>query len=219
MKQKQYLIAGLLAMGLTVASGAVFGKMSNRWGPPKGSLAAAEKLESFPEEFGNWKLQSSERMSDNVVAELQCSGHISRVYANQESGEVVSVAVILGPPGPIAVHTPEICYSSRAHKILEERKPTPAGESGDEFWSLTFEKNDLTASLIRVYYGWTVGNSWAATDDPRFAFAGYPYLYKIQLASYLPAGTNLESNDPCENFLADILPVLRDHLIDCSGDR
>lgn len=219
MKQYQYLLATLLTLGLTIVSGAVFGKMSNRWGPSKYSLAAAEKLESLPEDFGAWKLQSSEEMTETTVAMLECSGYISRVYVNQESGEVVNVAVILGPAGPIAVHTPEVCYSSRAHKALGQRKSITIGDSDDKFWALTFEKNDLSASLIRVYYGWTRGNQWVAAKDPRFAFATSPYLYKIQLASYLPAGTDLEGNDPCENFLADFVPLLRDYLIDCSDDR
>jgi len=219
MKQYQYLIAVLLAMGLTVASGAVIGKMSNRWGPSQDSLAAAKKLEELPEEFGNWKLKSSEKMSGEVVKMLECSGYISRVYVNQESGEKVSLAVILGPSGPIAVHTPEVCFSSRDHKTLESRKPTAVGDSNDRFWAMTFEANDLSANLIRVYYGWTPGNHWAATKNPRVSLARYPYLYKIQLASDLPAGTDITSNDPCKNFLEDFIPVMKEYLIDCSDGR
>jgi uncharacterized protein DUF3485 len=219
MKQHQYLVAVLLAVGLTVASGTVIGKMSNRWGPSQDSLAAARKLEEFPEEFGNWKLRSSERMSDDVVEMLECSGHFSRVYANQESGEVVNVAVTVGPSGPIAVHTPEVCFSSRAHKTLESRKSTAVGDSDDQFWATTFESNDLNANLIRVYYGWTPGDHWAATENPRVSLAWCPYLYKIQLASHLPAGTDLTSNDPCKNFLEDFIPVMKEHLIDCSDAR
>ncbi len=219
MKKYQYLVALLLAVGLTVASGAVSGKMSNRWGSSQDSKAAARRLEECPEEFGNWKLQSSERMSDSVVEMLECSGHFSRVYVNQESGERISVAVIIGPSGPIAVHTPEVCFSSRAHKTLESRSLTAVGDSDDQFWAMTFENNDLNASLIRVCFGWTPGNHWVASDNPRVSLAWCPYLYKIQLASHLPAGTDLTSNDPCKNFLEDFIPVMKDYLIDCSDGR
>ena len=219
MKQYQYLIAIVLTLGLTVACGAVIGQMSNRWGPSHDSLAAAKKLEELREDFGDWKLQSAERMSDSVVEMLQCSGHISRIYVNQESGARVSVAVILGPSGPIAVHTPEVCFSSRAHKKLESRKAVSVGDSDDQFWAMTFENNDLNANLIRVYYGWTSGNRWEAAKDPRMSHASYPYLYKIQLASHHPAGTDLKSNDPCKNFLEDFIKVMKDYLIDCSDSR
>ena len=216
MKQYQQLIAGLLAMGLTVASGAAIGKMSNRWGPSQTSLAAARKLEEFPEQFGNWKLKSSEGMSETAVKMLECSGYISRVYKNQESGESVNLAVIVGPSGPISVHTPEVCFSSRDHKTLESRKPTAVGASGDQFWAMTFESNDVNANLIRVYYGWTPGNQWEATENPRFSFAGCPYLYKIQLASHIPAGTDLTNTDPCKNFLEDFIPKIESYLVDRS---
>ena len=219
MKRNQYLVAALIAIGLTVASGAVFGRMSNRWGPSKDSLAAAKKLESFPEEFGNWKLLSSQEMREVVVNELECCGYFSRVYGNQESGETVSVAVILGPSGPTAIHVPEICFSSRDHKIIEPRKSVAIADSDDRFWAMTFERNDLSASLIRVYFAWTTGNHWAATENPRFAFAMYPFLYKVQLANHAPAGTDLEKNDPCRNFLEDFTPVMKGYLVDWSGSR
>ena len=221
MKQYQYLAAVLLAMGLTVASGAVIGKMSSRWGPSQGLLAAASKLEEFPEQFGNWKLQSRIEMGGETVKMLECSSHISRVYVNQESEppEIVSVIVILGPSGPTAVHTPEVCFSSRANETLESRIPIAVGNSDDRFWAMTFESNDLHADLIRVYYGWTPGNHWAATEDPRISLAWCPYLYKIQLESRLPAGSDLTSNDPCKNFLEDFVPVMKEYLVDCSGNR
>ena len=126
---------------------------------------------------------------------------------------------MLGPSGPIAVHTPEVCFSSRDHKRIESRKETAVGESGDELWAMTFEANDLNANLIRVYYGWTPGNRWEASKNPRVSLASCPYLYKIQLATHLPAGMNIEDNDPCKNFLEDFIPVLKEHLIDCSPDQ
>ena len=219
MKRNQYLFAMFIVIGLTVASGAVFGKMSNRWGVSKDSLAAAKKLESFPEEFGNWKLLSSERMTETVVNELECCGHFSRVYGNQESGETVSVGVILGPSGPTSVHVPEVCFSSRNHKTLESPESVAIGDSGDRFWAMTFESTDLSASLIRVYYGWTTGNRWAASENPRFTFAKYPFLYKVQIANRAPAGTDLKENDPCRNFLEDFTPVIKEYLVDWSGSR
>ncbi len=231
MNKYQYPIAALLAIGLTIGSGAVIGKMSNRWGPSPDSLAAARKLESFPEEFDegefrNWKLQSSDKMGKDAINMLECIGYISRVYVNQESGEKVSVSVILGPSGPISRHVPEPkpggCLDPEKWKEIEPRKATAVGNSGDQFWALTCEKKDLKANLMRVYYGWTPGNHWAATEKPRWSLASSPYLYKIQLTSHHPAGTDLKSlkkNEPCKNFLKDFIPVMKEYLIDCSDGR
>ncbi len=223
MKTYQYPIAALLAIVLTVASGAVIGKMSNRWGPSPDSLAAAKKLESFPKEFekgelGNWKLQSSEKMSDEAFKMLQCIGYISRIYVNQESGERVSVSVIIGPSGPISVHAPLTIKGGclTGYKVVDPLKATAVGDSGDQLWAATNEKKSLEANLLRVYHGWTPGNRWEATENPRWSLARCPYLYKIQVASQHPAGTNLKSNDPCKDFLEKFIPEIRKYLIDCS---
>lgn len=219
MKQRQYPIAILLVMGLTLVSGAVVGKMSNRWGPSQESLAAAKKLEEVPERFGNWELLSSGSMNESDVKMLECSGYISRSYVNQESGEVVKVFVILGSPGPISVHTPEVCYSSRANKSLETRKSVTVGASSDQFWAMTFERTDLNADLVRIYYAWTPGNHWVASENPRISLASCRHLYKIQVESYLPAGADLANSDPCKSFLEEFVPAMKNYLIDGSGDH
>lgn len=222
MKQYQYLAAVLLAMGLILASGVYVGKMSNRWGPSQDSLAAAEKLESFPEEFGKWKLQSSAEMSEAEINELQPGGYISRVYAIPESGERVSVMVVIGPSGPISLHTPTANLGGclYGYKEVEPPMATAVGDSGDQFWKATYAENTLDANLVRVYYGWTPGNHWAATGKyRRWSLAGYPYLYKIQVMSHHPAGTDLTSNDPCKHFLEDFIPEIEKNLIDCSDSR
>ena len=49
--------------------------------------------------------------------------------------------------------------------------------------------------------------------DPRYAFASFPYLYKIQLAGTV-ARAEPDSADPCREFLAVFLPQLKEYQID-----
>src|SRR5512140_3244808 len=106
-------LAVVLVAGLTIFSGYLQGRLRNRWGTPADLVAAAKLLEATPTEFGRWKLEKQTPLSENVARLLECAGYISGNYVDQATGEVVSVVVLLGPPGPISVHTPEICYSSR----------------------------------------------------------------------------------------------------------
>jgi hypothetical protein len=210
----------VLLTGLTLVSGGMHGWMSHRWGLPPATRIAAEKLVEFPDRFGSWQLQSAEEMTEETANTLECAGYFVRAYANQDTGESVRVAVLLGPAGPIAVHTPEICYSSRAYAIREERQRVTiqnSDGSDEEFWALTFRSNDLDASLLRVCYAWSTGGPWSAPEDARFTFAGSPYLYKIQLASELAPGTDLQTSDPCERFLQDFVPVAKRYLVEPSG--
>ena len=206
-----------MAAGLTLASGLIHGRMSNRWvGDSKIADTAVEKLGQLPDRFGDWQGQALEDLPENTVIILECMGHSIRTYVNQETGESVRVAIILGPAGPMSVHTPEICYSSRNQKVKQQRQRVAVPKNGnDEFWALTFQSTDVDARLLRVYYAWTTGHTWTAADDPRWGFAGNRYLYKIQLSGNVSAESK---NDPCRNFLREFIPAARLFLVEPSSD-
>ena len=124
MKSHLKLIFGVAIVAvLTLASGIIHGRMTDRWGPAPDTVIAAEKLARFPEEFGDWKLQSKEELGDDTTKMLECVESVCGLYVNRVTGDVVSLMVILGPPGPIAVHTPEICVSSRDYTAQGRRSP------------------------------------------------------------------------------------------------
>lgn len=210
-----YLGVSLVA-ALTLLSGMVHGRLSHRWGPSRNLLAAAEKLQGVPTRIGDWQLESSQALDETVRESLECAGYLQQTYRNETTRQRVAVAVLLGPSGPISVHTPEICYSSTDYAIEEPRQRVAFDNGqalGDQLWATTFRSPDLQAAVLRVYYGWSDGGAWMADDNPRFAFAGRPHLYKIQVAGQVPAGELAESLDPCRQFLTSFLPVLKDHLV------
>ena len=208
-------LAILLVAGLTLLSGLIQGRMSNRWGPSPDVLAVAKKLKDIPDRVGSWQLKVSDEMDDFTANMLQCAGYILRTYENLDTGESVNMFIILGPPGPISVHTPEVCYDSQGYPIRDPRQRVRIDPDGpeDEFWALTLRSKDLDAGVLRVYYAWSTGGPWWATKGPRYAYAGSPYLYKIQLASRLPSYVDSEVNDPCSRFLQDFVPVAKRYLV------
>ena len=222
-KRKWVMVSTILVVALTLASGAVQGRLAHRWGTPIDMAAIAEQLKSTPEEFGPWRMLSSDVMNKTVLETLQCQGYFVREYVNRETGRSVNVALIVGPAGPISVHTPEVCYSSQDFEIQEERQQAAIGDgqdANDAFWAVTFRSNDALrgAEILRVYYGWSAGGPWSATKEPRLAFAGQPYLYKLQLAARLPAQADLAKEDVCRDFLKEFVPVLRRHLVSAAND-
>jgi hypothetical protein len=206
----------VLVAGMTLLSGILQGRMSNRWGPSPDTVAAADKLKEIPQQFGDWRLQASEELGKEAENQLQPAGYFVRRYQNQKTGDVVSVTLLLGRPGPTSVHTPEICFGSRNYESRSERQQVAihrAAGSDDDFWALDYKTDDLRGDLLRVYYAWSTGDRWSAPNDARFAFAGRPYLYKIQLSGLLPPGANPQARDPCREFLQDFVPAARDYLI------
>ncbi len=206
------------ALVLTLAAGLLHGRISQRWRRDEQMLAAGQLLRDFPAQFGRWTMEDSFELSDVVVNELQCSGYFVRRYVDQETGQHVTVAVLVGPAGPISVHTPEICYSSRDWQLRGVRQASRVRDgSGNEseFWSLTMESTRLEGGLLRVAYAWTADGRWRAVESPRFRFAGQPRLFKFQLATALESGESEE--EPEQFFLKQFVPAMNQYLFESPG--
>ncbi len=185
MKSKKTAIL-IAAVAFTIASGIIHGRMVQRWGPTHVMLGAAERIKSFPDQIGPWQLQSAKPLSDSALQMLQCTGYVNRVYRHEETGQLVSLVLMVGPAGPLAIHTPEVCYRSNNFSIFEPRRPVSLeteDRGSHDFSVVTFQVNDASGSYLRVYYGWSQGESWVSPSQPRYDFAGSRMLYKVQVAS------------------------------------
>ena len=156
-RQLNYWLALALGVFLTLSAGVLYGQYSQRWGPPADLTAAAAHLASLPHQIGNWKLAEESPMENSAVEMLQCAGYVNRRYVNQQTGQTINLAIIVGPPGPTAVHTPEICFSSRAYDVQGDRQKIVLESSPTlrhSFWSVDFStKNPLAdglRSLLRL---------------------------------------------------------------------
>jgi hypothetical protein len=221
MKRALFLLAVVLAVALTVFSGVLQGRMRNRWGPSADTLAVAAKLKQLPTQFGHWRLKFSGELGETATSQLEPVGFLVHNYENQAGGELVSVTLLLGPPGPTSVHTPEVCFASRNYKSLGKRQSASfrrADGADDQLWTLDYKASNIQGSILRMYYGWSTGGRWSATEDPRFTFASQPYLYKIQLSCDMPTA-GAQSSDPGRSFLEDFLPVIRKCMVEPSAGK
>ena len=214
---RSYLLFGaLVIVSLTILSGTIQGRMSNRWGKPADIQSAVLRLQQIPNAFGPWEMKRSDKIAEPVLRELDCAGYVLRTYVHRDTGASIQAVVLLGPPGPISVHSPDVCYSSRDYATVQDHEQWSMKDGPREhvFWTKTLEPVELSASLLRVYYAWTTGNQWSAPDDARFAFAGTRHLYKIQLAGPIQdvsdAGTD---KDPGREFLTDFVPAAQPYLV------
>lgn len=201
------------AIACTVMSGVLSGMASQRWGTPEQAQQLAERLASTPKTFGDWSLVREVELSPKVQSMLQCHGNVNRVYRNERTGDSVSVAAIIGPSGPTAVHKPEICYSSRNYEILKPESPIAmdTGIGEQSLWFTEFQSKGLEKEILRTYHAWTFDGEWDATREPRLAFMWKPYLFKIQVAAVVRDGETTD-NDAGIRFLKDFIPQLNDRL-------
>ena len=219
MKLTLQLISLSIAVVATFASGLLHGHLSQRWNEPMDIRTIPAQLSEVPTEFGEWHLHDSSELGEQVIKTLQCVDYLSRTYVNRKTGESVNVALLLGPSGPISVHTPEICYSSRDFEIRKKRERrdlATANGTNNQFWSVTLKSRGVDGETLNVCYGWNGGDRWIAPQQTRIYFAGKPFLYKIQLAATRPPHTGTNDADTCTSFLTEFLPEIDRFLITAS---
>lgn len=199
-----------IILSLTVASGLVHGYLDGRWAAGSSAEATAQMLPQLPEQVGPWVRVSDHELDRSAQKLLQCYGYLNRQYWNPATGERVTVAVLFGPRGPIAVHTPEICYSSAGTVPVGDRvaESIESGGETDQLWHLQLAQSSDPAPILDVWYGWSDGGPWQAGKYPRVWLTDR--LFKIQLAG--PASAAGGGELPCRDFLHHFLPAVREVL-------
>jgi hypothetical protein len=214
---KKIVLGTLMTVAITIASGILQGSLSNRWGASQEQRRVGAKLEQCPKDVPNWKLHAEKPLEQVAIDQLIPYGYFQREYVSCDSGDMVSVTVIVGPSGTLSVHTPEVCYAGLNFDQLEERKvidiPDPSGQN--TIWKVALRSKKVDQRIMENYYAWSEGDRWVAAENPRYSFATRPYIYKIQLQNISqadPAGKANPSVDPSIRFLTDFLPILQKYL-------
>jgi hypothetical protein len=189
---------------LTVLSGVVHGYLDGRWSVAEDKQTTGAKLLDLPDVMGDWRLVDQKELDPSAERLLRCYGSVVRTYQHQLSDALVNFAVMYGPRGPIAVHTPEVCYSSVGTEQTRERliETFETDQNVHRLWSVEFRQNGDPDPSLEVVYGWSTGDVWVAADNPRFWLTDD--LYKIQVAG--PVGKS--AFQPCDSFIQALLPHL-----------
>lgn len=204
MSQRMSLIVVVVIL---VATGLVCGFLSNRWGVAADLLQ--EKHMALPVSVGDWDSRD-DPVSPLVFKIAQVSSMERRWYHNRNTGAMLSVTLIFGPSGPVAVHTPDVCFRNSG---FEETTPaiirTIEPGLSDRFCARRFHKQ-LPAPLSQsVHYAWNAGGGWEVRDNPRIAYAGQRTLYKLYVNCETTGDTSPEADQSAVEFLRLLLPILR----------
>lgn len=192
------------AVAITLVGGVLHGHYVQRWNKPEELSTAALNLAAIPREIGKWKAVEDLPIDAATLKILDHPSTVSRRYVNQDTGESIQCAILVGRPGPIAVHTPEICFSSRDYEVQKARSEAAIDDGANHhhtFWRTDFSSRNALADGLRVYYAWSTGDVWKASPSPRFEFGGAPLLYKCQLATNVSPTTAGDRPDPGGRFL------------------
>ncbi|CAN5631992.1 hypothetical protein BH11PLA2_BH11PLA2_13340 [soil metagenome] len=252
----------LIALG----SGLLHGFRTYRWDHKPSLDEYVNRLQSVPTSFGDWTSEIN-RGADEVVRNgievvnnpvtgrpelryidnLKTHGiedYILRIYRNKRSTETYSVLVVCGRPGPIASHTPDVCYrgSGYTQNGDQSRGDVTVTEEGaanrGQRYPLNFLKfrppiTRLESRELQIRWAWLPPSGKLSTPgSPRIEFASQPALYKVYVIhepptmlspTQQPASSRTDSPLPSpttftaqdpSKFLLDFLPRLEAALKD-----
>ena len=200
------------ALVLVIAAGLVHGRWTNRWTASDAVEKAVSRLERFPMILGDWRGRSLE-MNGEQLAVAEIAGCIARRYENAQSKAAVTILLVCGHPGPISVHTPDICYTGAGFGPTGPlgMLSLPIGTTGPPaaFRNAVFAKNSAAVpTYLRILWSWSADGAWEAPANPRLRFAPRQVLYKLYVIRELATADDRLEGDPSLDFLRTLLPEL-----------
>ena len=207
------IVAPLFAGLAVMATAAVHGRWTERWSPEADLGPRVERLKNVPADLGDWH-GTDEELDPEQQRGAGLAGYVLRRYENRSTGEAVTMMLVVGRPGSVAVHTPDVCYAGAGFAPAADPVRVEAGGPGetatDAFWTARFAKQRSAVPVnLRVLWGWGLGGAWTAPDNPRITFARSGYLYKLYVIRVMNSADEPMDQDPSLAFLRKMLPELR----------
>lgn len=198
-----------IALALVLGPAVLHGLWTQRWQTAPAIEAAAARLADVPLAFGDWKGEAL-ALDPDAVAQAKLTGCWMRRYTHAVTGRSVTVLLMCGPAGPVAVHTPEWCFGGAGYDMAGPAVPyTVPTEPPAEFWTARFSKpGTILPEQLRIFWAWSTAGTWEASRQPRLAFGRAAFLYKLYVLRNVTAPSERIDDDPCLEFMRVFLPEL-----------
>jgi len=197
------ILPAAVAVAVVVAAGLVHGFWTDRWGVGEAVAAAASSLDRVPRSVGDWQAEPLDSDQANVPG---VAGQLYLRYVNRKTGDSVSIALVCGRPGPVCIHTPDVCYERSGHKIKISIQDVKFDKATAQLFTADATKDQAAEqSRLRIFWCWYDGKRWEVADNPRASFASRKALFKFYVVREVTSEIPLEQ-DPCLDFLRQFLP-------------
>ncbi len=172
------------------ATALVHGRLTDRWGVPTEVSKAAARLNEIPAEITGWH-STDFPVSPRVVVAAGAENILDREYTS-DVGDRIRVMVVCGRPGPVSRHPPTVCFASAGLRQVTEESIVECRVQSDlapaKFAKCQFVAENSASNIDTQWSFSTNGREWQKPSDPRFAYAGHGWLYKLYIIS-------VETND------------------------
>lgn len=113
--QKSGVLPGIISAMLLLAGGVVHGTWTHRWQKLDRSDGPESRLHRVPMSLDDWDGKDTP-ISDAEQKMAGLTNYLQRTYTSRRTGDTVTVTLMCGPTGPIAVHPPTACYHGAGYQ-------------------------------------------------------------------------------------------------------
>lgn len=220
---RRQMIPTILAVLMLVGSGYVHGIWTGRWQQGDPASEAAKRLDRFPMVIGDWEATTGE-ISEAEQKLAGLSGYLLRHFRHRHSGNQVTVLLMCGASGPVAVHPPTACYSGAGYQQIgvQEKHFLTITAPDDSTVRHVFETAEFSLprqfspTHPRIYWAWTTNGAWQVPENPRLTFGGAPVLFKLYITWETSGTLQSDQASPPETFLPLLIPALSDSVFAAS---
>jgi hypothetical protein len=210
----RFTLALVAVAALTIVPALIEGRYVHRWGTPVDLTAAADQLQQFPKMLGPWKfVHRGDPLVPFAVQELGLAGYINWNYRNSDTGETATLLLMVGVPGKLVRHPPDICYANRGHRQLDQELLEVSGPGGENRFKLLTYEQGLTVPTrkFHVAYGFSDNGIWETPTTPRVRYGGAGILYKAQIVAPL-TNTTSEQKRSITSFTEAMTAAFQKHI-------
>jgi hypothetical protein len=193
----RFLLAALAALGLIVAVGYFQGLWTDRWQPSAALVEAVELVQALPKTIGDWEGTDLEERDERSMKRAGAAAFQLRRYENPQNETSLSVLLFCGRTGPMAVHTPEVCYGGAGYQMRDQPERITVLKEGpaEQLWTAHFYLPG-SSNHLRIYWAWAGPDRvWEAPEEPRIAFKGARALYKLYIQRPTTADEKFSATD------------------------
>jgi hypothetical protein len=182
------------------------------------SMDAAEfgkRFANVPKEVGPW-IGTDNEVSEETLQAAGAVNHVSRTYANRDTGQKVDLWLIVGHARDIVRHTPDICYPSNgfAQDGTAQKQSIEAEDgSSSMFNTARFRQESILGDggpIRRVFWAWNANKpdekEWVAPESQRVYFGNNTALYKMYFTSSMNDRDELVMDNNAVAFAKVMIP-------------
>ncbi|WP_422931942.1 exosortase-associated EpsI family protein [Singulisphaera sp. PoT] len=209
-----WLSLGLVCLLLAGSGGVRWWQSRRLAGVLRDARDSPFPLESLPMKIGTWTGKPV-TLDPLIVRVSGATDIITRRYTDQTTGASLEAIVLYGPSSEVFLHRPEVCYPNAGFTEAGDAKTVmiKVGKEELPFRSLVYAKGEGGQSALQeVIYSWRYNGKWSPDLVKHKEFERIPGMFKVHVARTLTPKERRDIDNPNEEFLRLLLPVIEARL-------